>query len=209
LVKIKKDFKKSIFFLVLFILLLLVTASLASISNKKDNINSEELITATITELTVSNSNTKLLAYFTLKINNPDELKQILISGVPIKFTYYIRLYIPNVNILSFLNRDISDIILIKTVSYDSIKGTYQIHIIDTNSRIIYTNSFNDVLTNICQINDLPVTSLTNLVKGKIHILKVKVEAKKVLSSIPFKDILTIFSSDIFQTNWYEIKFTY
>ena len=209
MVKIKKDLKKSTVFLLFFILSLLVIIILwIKTSNKVKNINCSPP-SATITELTVSNSNTKLLAYFTLNINDPAKLKQILMSGVPIKFIYYLRLYIPHTGLFNFFNKDIADKILIKTVNYDSIKGTYQVHTMNMSNTTLYSNSFKEVLADVCQINDLPITSLNNLEKGKTHILKVKVEAKKILTSIPFKDILTIFSSDIFETKWYEIKFTY
>ncbi len=208
MVKIKKDLKKSIVFSIVFVLLLLAITVLKNFSNQTKP-QTSNIPTATISELTVSNSNTNLLAYFTLNIEKSNILKQILISGVPIKFMYYIRVYIPNSHLISFFKYDIADKILIKTVSYDSIKGTYQIHIIGSNIQTITVNSFKDVLNNICQINDLPITSLSNLKKGEQHILKVKVEAKKVLTSVPLKGILSIFSSDIFETNWYEIKFTY
>ena len=163
-----------------------------------------------IAELTVSNSNSQLLAYFNLEDPDSNQIKNILASGVPVKYIYDIRLFVPGKGLFGLFPKEIASFSISRTITYDNIKGCYQIHIVDGKSdRDICVTGFKAAQIIACQINDLPVAPLDNLIHGAVHVLKVRARVERVLSSVPFKDILNLFSSEIFETDWYEVRFNY
>jgi len=159
-----------------------------------------------IYDLTVTNSEHNLLAYFSLKHAITPEISDALKSGIPVKYTYVLELLTPG-----FLGKKVllrKEIVRI--LSFDNLKGEYGVIIYGPIvTRVVNVKGIAEARQLAFQVNDVQVIPLSKLAKGRQYILRVRAEAEKVRGTLPFEELLELFSSWGFKTRWYEIRFSY
>ncbi len=158
-----------------------------------------------IYDLSVTNSNHRLLAYFSLRNGFGPRIVDALKSGIPVKYVFDVELLVPG-----FLwSKTVASKKILRTVSYDSLKGEYRVMFGPVVTRVVSVKTQEEAERLVCNVNDVPVISLNGLKTGVTYTLRVKAKAEKSESSLPFEGLLKIFSSWGFETKWHEIRFSY
>lgn len=167
--------------------------------------HAEEAARPELYEVTVANSSNYLLAYFSLRNGATPEVHEALQTGIAVRYVYELELRVPR----PFFHKTLASLQVIRTVTFDGLKGEYRVALETPGPRVIGVRTFDEAAPLAFQINDLPVFPLSRLLTGQVHYLRVRARAEKVGSSLPFEDLLRIFSPWGFETNWYEVRFRY
>ncbi|WP_456431172.1 DUF4390 domain-containing protein [Thermosulfuriphilus sp.] len=159
-----------------------------------------------ISDLTVANSRSYILAYFSLNDIPYEKVKEALRHGIPVRFRFEVELFE-----LRRLRRDRR--ILFQEVSriiyFDHLKNTYLIHYPGTTHPIDQTMDFKEALKMAAEINDLPLIPLQQLRPQSHYRLRVRGFMEKVTSpSLPSKLIgVLFFRKEAEATDWATIRF--
>jgi hypothetical protein len=158
-----------------------------------------------ISELTVSSSRGKLMAYFSLKNGCPKYVQIALESGIIIRYIYEIELQTPRF----LIEKRLSRIFILRTLTHDNLKGEYRVSFGPDFPKVVSVRTLEEAKKLAFEINDISVISLSELPRGKTYTLRVRARMEEAGSSLPFKGLLDFFSKWGFQTKWYEVRFNY
>ncbi|HID97377.1 MAG TPA: DUF4390 domain-containing protein [Thermodesulfobacteriaceae bacterium] len=159
-----------------------------------------------ILELTVTNSDKRLLANLTFLNGCTSDVIHALESGIPVSFIYEFELKMPR---RFFKDKTIANRTVVKTMTYDNLKKEYRISFGSRKPRVISVKTMEEAERIAFKMDKTSITPLTNLPRGRIYTLKARVGTRKTTSSLPFSRLMNVFSSWGFTTEWYEIRFTY
>jgi len=195
--------KKTISFLLFgkiffFILVMIVSGSFSSFASAKDM--------AEIQDIRLVNTRDDLLTYFKVTQAFSDKINQAILNGVPTTFSFYIALYKGD---SSWLDKNISDILIKSTIKYNSLKKEFSVLRPWKNENPVVTQSFDEAKTLMTEIDNLPIIPLNRLVKGDKYQLRIKAELDKVTLPLSLHNIFFFVSYWNFETNWYLINFSY
>jgi len=160
---------------------------------------------ASIADLVVSNSDTDLLLYLTVRDCFTAEMETGLHNGIPATFTFYVDLYQtrkawPDHKIVSkFFNR---------TLTYDNLKEEYSI-ISSTNNKNATTQSLAQAKNLMSQVMDFRIINLNRLESESTYTLRVKVKLAKKTLPLYFHYLIPFSSLWDFETDWHTIDFRY
>lgn len=158
---------------------------------------------ATITDFTVSNSESQLLLYLTVKDCFNDEMETAIHNGIPATFTFYVDLYLIR---KAWPDKKIASLNFNHIMEYDSLKKEYLIQRAEKgNSKL--TSSLEEAKNLMSEIIDLQVVPLEQLDVEASY--KVKVKAKLAKKTLPlyFHYLIPFSSLWDFETEWYELIF--
>ena len=183
---------KSVFFLVLGLLLI---ASQAGYTQD-----------ATLSNITVSNTQDDLLLFLNLEGAFREEMKQAILSGAPSTFSFFAKLN--RVRSLWF-DKNIADLEVTHTIVYDNLKKEFTVTRSWKENNPEVTKSFDEARKWMTEIDRLKIIPLNRLEKGEQYQLRVKAEVSKKTLPLYLHYILFFVSLWDFETDWYTIDFTF
>ena len=183
---------KSVFLLILGLLLIASQAGYAQ--------------DATLTNITVSNTQDDLLLFLNLEGAFRDEMKQAILSGAPSTFSFFAKLN--RVRSLWF-DKDIADLEVTHTIIYDNLKKEFTVTRSWKDNNPEVTKSFDEAKKWMTEIDSLKIIPLNRLEKGEQYQLRVKAEVSKKTLPLYLHYILFFVSLWDFETDWYTIDFTF
>jgi len=179
---------------VLLILLLLLAAPLVAGAGQE----------AAIDDFVVTNSDTDLLLYLTLKNCFTPEMETAVQNGIPATFTFYVELYRIR---KGWPDKKLVDHTFHHILSHDSLKEEYRIEFSEK-ERQHTTGNLPEAKRLMAEVNGFKTIKLDRLTRGLAYRLLVKATlAKKTLPLyfhyLPFSSMWD------FETDWYALEFTY
>jgi hypothetical protein len=158
---------------------------------------------ATIEDFTVSNSESQLLLYLTVKDCFTDEMETAIHNGIPATFTFYVDLYQMR---KTWPDKKIASLNFNHIMGYDSLKKEYKIQRTEKNGHKM-TSSLEEAKNLMSEINDFQFYSIDQLDTETSY--KVKVKAKLAKKTLPlyFHYLIPFSSLWDFETDWHELIF--
>jgi hypothetical protein len=161
---------------------------------------------ATLTNITVSNTQDDLLLFLNLEGAFREEMKQAILSGAPSTFSFFAKLN--RVRSLWF-DKDIADLEVTHTIVYDNLKKEFTITRSWKDNNPEVTKSFDEAKKWMTEVDSLKIIPLNRLEKGEQYQLRVKAEVSKKTLPLYLHYILFFVSLWDFETDWYTIDFTF
>ena len=161
---------------------------------------------ATLTNITVSNTQDDLLLFLNLEGAFREEMKKAILSGVPSTFSYFAKLN--SVRSLWF-DKAIADLEVTHTIIYDNLKKEFNVTRSWKDNNPEVTKSFDEAKKWMTEIDSLKIIPLDRLEKGEQYQLRVKAEVSKKTLPLYLHYILLFVSLWDFETDWYTIDFTF
>jgi len=164
-------------------------------------VSSSNAQAAAITDFTVANSENSLLLYLTVKDWMTEEISEAIQNGIPITFTFYIDIFAVKNN---WPDKKVKENEFNHVMEYDSLKKEYIIHR-NENKDSKVTDSLEDAIRIMSEINGFNVLPLNELNPGTSYSLKVK--AKMARNTMPpyFHYLIPFSSPWDFETDWYQL----
>ena len=154
---------------------------------------------AELTNLVVKNTQDDLLIDLKIKGVFTEDMREAVLSGIPVSFTFLINLY--EVHDFWF-DKKIASIATNHKIQYDALKKEYRIMRSWGKIDPLVTKNFEKARLLMSEIDGLKVIPLTRIKKGKHYQLRVKSELNE--KKIPFSGFPWEF-----ETDWYTINFIY
>jgi hypothetical protein len=189
---------KPVFFnpIVLVILLFSTVAGAQVVPEKK----------ATINELTATTSETHLIVFGTLENSFTPEMIELLHSGIPLRFSFYVELYKTTVNW-----RD--ELIIANNfqhiMTFDTLKENYRVTLEEDNNKVLSFRSLVEAQQAINEINGVKVVELKQLLPDNPYNLKMKAELHRKTLPLSLHNILPFLSWWDIETDWHTLTFTF
>ena len=161
---------------------------------------------AVICNVQVTNTRDDLIVYFDVENAFTDEINQAVLKGIPATFSFYIVL---DQTKRVFFDKEISDYKITSTLKYNTLKKEFIVSRPWENEKPFITDSFEEAKQIMTQIDNLSVSRLSNLTKGKKYVLELKADLDKVTLPLKLHYILFFVSFWDFETDWNVTKFTY
>ncbi|MGD8345590.1 MAG: DUF4390 domain-containing protein [Desulfobacterales bacterium] len=161
---------------------------------------------ATLTNITVSNTQDDLLLFLNLEGAFREEMKQAILSGAPSTFSFFAKLN--RVRSLWF-DKDIADLEVTHTIVYDNLKKEFTITRSWKDNNPEVTKSFDEAKKWMTEVDSLKIIPLNRLEKGEQYQLRVKAEVSKKTLPLYLHYILFFVSLWDFETDWYTIDFSF
>ena len=161
---------------------------------------------ATLTNITVSNTQEDLLLFLNLEGAFREEMKQAILSGAPSTFSFFAKLN----RVRSFwFDKDIADLEVTHTIVYDNLKKEFTVTRSWKDNNAEVTKSFDEAKKWMTEIDSLKINPLNRLEKGEQYQLRVKAEVSKKTLPLYLHYILFFVSLWDFETDWYTIDFSF
>ena len=158
-----------------------------------------------IKDILLTRCQEELCINFSLSGGLTSNIEKILQSGIPVKYLFEISLERKR-----FLwDDELKHMELARTVVLDNIRDEYDLNFNYPSTRIITVSNLDQAAEYLFNIKQLPIVPLRGLVKGEKYVLHIKASAKKGETSMPFGDLMKIFSSFGFSTDAYDVEFQY
>jgi hypothetical protein len=161
---------------------------------------------AVIQHIRLVNTRDDLLVYFDVGNAFRPDISQAVLNGIPTSFSFYITLCRTGD---SWRDKKMTDIQIRSTLKYNPLKKEFVVRRPWKEAEPLTTTSFSRARAAMTRIDNLPVASLDQLVKGGKYRLKIKAELDKVTLPLALHHLFFFVSFWDFETNWYLINFTY
>ena len=156
---------------------------------------------ATITDFTVSNSDSQLILYLTVTDCFTDDMEAAIHNGIPATFTYYVEIYRKR---LKWPDKKIRKYEFNHFMEYDSLKKEYRIHR-DDNGDSKLTTSLDEAKMLMSEINGFKVLPLDEIDPESSYIIKVKAKLARKTLPLYFHYLIPFTSLWDFETKWHEL----
>jgi len=157
---------------------------------------------ATITDFTVSNSESQLILYLTVTDCFTDDMESAIHNGIPATFTYYVDIYRQRSN---WPDKKIKKYEFDHIMEYDSLKKEYKIHRNEKgNSKL--TTSLDEAKILMSEINGFKILPLKEISPNSSYVIKVKAKLARKTLPLYFHYLIPFTSLWDFETKWYELK---
>lgn len=161
---------------------------------------------AGLTNIVVTNTRDDLLVYLNVEGAFSEKIKEAILSGVPVSFSFLITLNrVRNL----WIDKEIADIKITHYIKYDNLKKEFTVRRSWENGKPVVTPSFEEAQNLMAEIDSLKVVPLSRLEKGKHYQMSAKAELSKL--TLPFYLHYVFFFVALwdFDTDWYTIDFTF
>ena len=135
-----------------------------------------------------------------------DKMIQAIKNGVNTRFVFLIRLYKVR---KWWRDKKITDIKVIHSIQYDSIKKVYHLRLSEKNSKDIPLKDLDEAKIALAQISNLKIIDIKSLKKGEKYQIRVKAELDKIRLPLHLHYILFFLSLWNFETKWYKVNINY
>lgn len=165
----------------------------------------EQSVEPAISHITRTGDNQFLLISFRLDNGYPADAEKVVKSGTPLEVNYDVELLADG----TLWDSTIVSLNLTRTLYYDVIKGYFQIGFGTETPRIVSVRHMSEANRFVFEIKNQPVIKLVELDKGTEYKIRVRASVtRKVDLLMPFKPLVSIFSSWGYTTDWNEITFS-
>jgi len=161
---------------------------------------------ATIQELTATTSETHLIMFGTLVNSFTSEMIEILNSGIPLHFSFFIELHKIE---KGWPEEQIASLNFQHIMTFDTLKEMYRVTTEEDNNKEQSFKSLFEAQTIINEINGIKVVELKQLLPETHYKLKVKAELFKKTLPLSLHSIFPFLSWWDIETEWHSIEFTY
>lgn len=176
----------------------------ATLSNSNPNPGQKRVVT--IGELTATTSEKYLILFATLENSFTSEMIEILQSGIPLHFTFYIEL---NKITEKLPDEQITALTLQHTMTFDTLKESYKVTIEEEKNKNYSFRYLLEAQRMINEINGAKVIELSQLIPENIYKLKVRAELYRKTLPMSLHNVLPFFSWGDVKTEWHAIEFKY
>ena len=156
---------------------------------------------ATITDFTVSNSDTQLLLYLTVTDCFTDDMESAIHNGIPATFTYYVEIYRTRSN---WPDKKIRKHEFNHIMEYDSLKKEYRIQRDEKHDSKL-TTSPDEAKMIMSEINGFKILPLTEIDQQASYIIRVKATLARKTLPLYFHYLIPFTSLWDFETKWHEL----
>ena len=189
--------KPILFSLIVLVIMIFSTIAGAQVSSEKK---------ATINELTATTSKTHLIVFGTLENSFTSEMIELLHSGIPLRFSFYVELYKTTDNW-----RD--ELIIANNfqhiLTFDTLKENYKVTLEENNNKVLSFRSLFEAQKAINEINGVKVVELEQLLPDNRYKLKMKAELYRKTLPLSLHNILPFLSWWDIETDWHTLTFTF
>lgn len=161
---------------------------------------------ATIQELTATTSGTHLIMFGTLVNSFTSEMIEILNSGIPLHFSFFIELHKIEKD---WPEEQIASLNFQHIMTFDTLKEMYRVTTEEENNKEQSFKSLFEAQKIINEINGTKVVELKQLLPDTHYKLKVKAELFKKTLPLSLHSIFPFLSWWDIETEWHAIEFTY
>ena len=180
--------------------------SLLAIIPTLSNTESVQKRIVSIEEMTATTSEKNLIVFATLKNSFTSEMIEILNSGIPLHFTFYIELHKTATNVP---DEQITALTLQHTMIFDTLKENYKVTLEEENNKTHSFPSLQEAQKTANEINGIKVTELSQLIPDNLYKIKIRVELYRKTLPMSLHTILPFFSWWDVKTGWHTIEFKY
>ena len=161
---------------------------------------------ATIQELTATTSETHLIMFGTLVNSFTSEMIEILNSGIPLHFSFFIELHKIE---KGWPEEQIASLNFQHIMTFDTLKEMYRVTTEEDNNKEQSFKSLFEAQKIVNEINGVKVVELKQLLPETHYKLKVKAELFKKTLPLSLHSIFPFLSWWDIETEWHSIEFTY
>lgn len=161
---------------------------------------------ATIQDLTATTSETHLIMFATLVNSFTSEMIEILNSGIPLHFSFFIELHKIEKD---WPEEQIASLNFQHIMTFDTLKERYRVTTEEDNNREHSFKSLFEAQKVINEINGMKVVELKQLLPNTHYKLKIKAELFKKTLPLSLHSIFPFLSWWDIETEWHSIEFTY
>ena len=161
---------------------------------------------ARLENIIISNTRDDLLIFLKVEGAFTDKMKNAVLSGVPITFSFFINLnQVRNL----WMDKKIASQKITHTLKYDSLKKEYDIKRSWEKDKTLTTESLEEAQKLMTDIDSLKIVELKKLIKGQQYQIRAKAELSK--KTLPFYLHYVLFFVSLwdFETDWYTVDFIY
>jgi hypothetical protein len=162
--------------------------------------------TASINNITVSNTNDDLLLYASMQGAFTEKIKQAVLSGTTTSVVFIILL---KQGRFLWFDDKIADINVVHSIAYDKARKEFVVRRSWRNSEPEITPSFEEAQALVSRIESLKIIPLSRITKGSQYQLQIKAEASRKTLPLGLNTVLFFISFWDVATDWYIIDFTY
>jgi hypothetical protein len=160
---------------------------------------------ASIEDMFVTNSDSDLLLYLTVRDCFTKEMETGLHNGIPATFTFFVDLYQTR---NAWPDRKIVSHVFNRTLTFDNLKEEYTI-ISSTNNNNATTQSLSRAKIRMSELSDFSVVNLQRLEADATYKLRVKVKLAKKTLPLYFHYLIPFSSLWDFETDWHIVQFNF
>jgi len=157
---------------------------------------------ATITDFTVSNSDSQLLLYLTVTDCFTDDMEAAIHNGIPATFTFYVDIYRQRPK---WPDKKIGKYEFEHIMEYNSLKKEYKIYLDEKNDSRL-TTSLDKAKILMSEINGLKILPLNEVNPESSYRIKVKAKLARKTLPLYFHYLIPFTSLWDFETKWHELK---
>ncbi len=161
---------------------------------------------ATISELTATTSETHLIVFGTLENSFTSEMIELLHSGIPLRFSFYVELYKTTEN---WRDELITTHNFQHIMTFDTLKENYKVTLEEDNNKVLTFRSLFEAQKEINEINGIKVVELKQLLPDTSYKLKMKAELFRKTLPLSLHNILPFLSWWDIETDWHTLTFTF
>ena len=156
---------------------------------------------ATITDFTVSNSDSQLLLYLTVTDCFTDDMESAIHNGIPATFTYYVEIHRKRSN---WPDKKIKKYEFNHIMEYDSLKKEYRIQRDEKNDSKV-TTSLQEAKMIMSEINGFKMLSLSEIDHQASYTIRAKATLARKTLPLYFHYLIPFTSLWDFETEWHEL----
>lgn len=157
-------------------------------------------------ELTLSNSQKELLLFGTIENSFRSEMAESLQNGISLDFIFFVELHKITPNWPKELIKSTS---FKHTISYDTLRDTYQVILEENNNRAKRFPSLREAQQATERINGAKIVALSQLIPGQNYQLRIRAELTQNTIELGANRILPLIKKKDIKTKWQIIEFTY
>lgn len=161
---------------------------------------------ATIKELTATTSETHLIMFGTLVNSFTSEMIEILNSGIPLHFSFFVELHKIEKN---WPEEQITSLNFQHIMTFDTLKEMYRVTTEENNNKELSFKSLFEAQKIINELNGTKIVELKQLVPDTQYKLKIKAELFKKTLPLSLNSIFPFLSWWDIETDWHSIEFSY
>ncbi len=161
---------------------------------------------ATIHELTATTSDKYLIVFATLENSFTAEMTEILHSGIPLRFSFFVELYKTTEN---WPDELIIALNFHHIMTFDTLKDNYRVTIEEDNNKVLSLRTLLAAQQEINEVNGARIIELKQLLPDNSYKLRMRAELYQKTLPLSLHNILPFFSWWDVATDWHTITFTY
>lgn len=161
---------------------------------------------AVIKELTATSSETHLIFFAQLENELTPEMLEILHSGIPLQFIFFVELYKITEQ---WPEEQITATTFYHAIAYDTLKESYQVTLEENNNKIYTFKALSEAQHKLNEVNGAKVVPLKQLVPDNRYKLRIKTEFQRQTLPGSLESVFPFFSKKDFKTDWHWIELIY